>query len=76
VRALRRVIPRKIRTGIRMGLEHLDTRYVPRTSAEPEVIAYIKHEFAADVELLSNLLDRDLTYSSSISRNVACAVSG
>jgi hypothetical protein len=62
IRALKRVIPRPIRTGIRMGLRHFNTRYVLRTAAKREVIAYLKREFAADVELLSNLLDRDLTY--------------
>ncbi len=62
VRALKRVIPKTLRTGITMGLQRLNTRYVPRTAAKPKVIAYLKREFAADVELLSNLLDRDLTY--------------
>jgi len=61
-RMLKRVIPRPIRADITMGLRRLNTRHVSRAAATPEVIAYLKREFAADVELLSNLLGRDLTY--------------
>jgi hypothetical protein len=59
---LKRVTPRTIRTCIRAALQRLNTHYGPRTAVKPEVIAYLKREFAPDIELLSDLLDRDLTY--------------
>lgn len=62
VSMLKHVVPRPIRTAMAMGLWRFNTRYRPRTVAKPDVIAYLKRQFVADVKLLSDLLGRDLTY--------------
>jgi hypothetical protein len=61
-RAATRVLPKPIRTALRVGLRQLNTRYVPRPSAKPEIAAELRRVFEPEVERLSDLLGRDLTF--------------
>jgi hypothetical protein len=58
----RRVIPDTPRRKIIRALERVNLKYEERTPMNPELKQRLKEEFRPEVERLSHLLDRDLTY--------------
>jgi len=58
----RRLVPRPLRHGLIRGLNRVNIRYAPRPRMDPELRRRLQAEFAPEVERLSKLLDRDLTY--------------
>jgi sulfotransferase family protein len=58
----RRVIPDTPRRKIIRALERVNLKYEERTPMNPELKQRLKEEFRPEVEKLSHLLGRDLTY--------------
>lgn len=58
----RRVIPDVPRRRLIRTLERVNLKYEPRRPMNPELRERLKAEFKPEVERLSKLLDRDLTY--------------
>src|SRR5439155_2574434 len=56
------LMPRTVRQGILQNLKLLNTHYEPRPSMDRELRRRLQTEFMPEVERLSELLDRDLTY--------------
>jgi len=59
---LSRPIPRRWRWAIESGIRRLNSRYQPRRAMDPELRRRLQTEFAAEVQQLSNLLNRDLSH--------------
>jgi Sulfotransferase domain len=58
----RRVIPDVPRRRLIRTLERVNLKYEPRPPMNPELKERLKEEFRLEVERLSQVLDRDLTY--------------
>ncbi len=55
-------VPKILRLEILKELKRLNTKYVPRPPMDPEIRHQLQEEFKTEVEKLSELLGRDLTY--------------
>lgn len=58
----RRVLPRPLRHTIRTLLKSFNTQYQPSPAMDADLRRHLQAQFAPEVERLSNLLGRDLTY--------------
>lgn len=56
------LIPKEYRETIVKTLMRLNTQYMPRPSMSPELRKQLQKKFESEIEQLSNLLGRDLTY--------------
>jgi len=56
------LIPKPLRQQIIKGLQRINTKHVPRPPMDPELRRQLQEEFKPEVEKLSELLGRDLTY--------------
>lgn len=56
------LIPKSLRQQIIKGLQRINTKHVPRPPMDPELRRQLQEEFKPEVEKLSELLGRDLTY--------------
>ena len=58
---VRSFLPRKIRSRLRLSIQHMNTRTSERTPLAPEVRDRINDEFAPEIRRLSTFLNRDLS---------------
>ena len=59
---VRAVMPSQLRLRMGNGIKHLNANYEPRPPLNPELKKKLQLEFLPEVERLSELLGRDLTY--------------
>lgn len=58
---VRRLVPEKVRWGVRRRLINLNQKAAPRPPMRPELRARLEREFAAEIARLGEIVDRDLS---------------